>query len=151
MGGTPHNGLFNFTMTGVADATLNPPGTWFVSATSFLLGTPVQFGPFNPCGGGTSFSVGPWGYGDAAVGCPDVIPDFGPAYSLIGIRYNCQNWSPPSGNVQTFLAIRENGIPQEQAAANRAWMPRPMRLQELLESNRLGSEFVKARYEKRKR
>jgi hypothetical protein len=110
LGGSPHNGTsgwFGYFWTGVVDGTLNPPNTYPLANGNYLLGLTYQFGPFNPCGGGSNYTVGNWGYGDTAAGCPDRPPYFS-QYDSLGIRYNCQRpgtAQTPSSNLQTFLAI----------------------------------------------
>jgi hypothetical protein len=57
----------------------------------------------------TTFTVGPYCFGDTAAGCPDQIPTAGTGY---GIRYNCVlNTLPPGqvSNLQTFLGVDPMG------------------------------------------
>ncbi|MGE3878937.1 MAG: hypothetical protein AB7I19_07755 [Planctomycetota bacterium] len=93
---------------------LHPPG-------SFLNGLRVECGPLNyylhptlstapfgawaPCTGGTNYTVDHFGMGDAATGCPDLLP-YVPALDGKGVRFNLQRFGPLLGsNLQTFLVM----------------------------------------------
>jgi hypothetical protein len=94
---------------------LNPPGTGFPSGSPFvpaavdvLTNAMVLgfFGPLAPCSpppGTVTYAVGPQGFGDTSLGCPDQAP----YYQGLGIRVNCQVAPLAPGvvrsNLQTFL------------------------------------------------
>jgi hypothetical protein len=107
----------------VADATLNPPGT-FSQATRWTLAPTGPFGPYTPCTGSspTQYAVGVWGYGDVAAGCPDVVPGILNGNGLFesAIRFNCERFDPQTGasisNLQTFLGIRTPYAPPPEGA-----------------------------------
>ena len=81
-----------------------PPGTYAGTPTWLLPGTYPAFGPFAPCSG-VNYLIGPWGYNDTPVGCPDILP-IPPAKNGFGIRFNCEL---PPGNLQTFLVVPDVG------------------------------------------
>ncbi len=88
----------------VADATINPPGTFAKWALGSYVLFPVgPFGAFAPCSG-SPYAVGPWGYGDVAPGCPDGLPALSSVLSW-GARCNCE-LSGGFGNLQSFLVLQ---------------------------------------------
>lgn len=110
IGGNMHGGpttfTFGYVFTGVLDGTLNPPGT-YPQGAQVIVGPYGTFGTFAPCLSGGTFTIGPWGYGDAGAGCPEHIPYYA-ALAGQGIRYNCQLVDGQGAfiwNLQTLLAI----------------------------------------------
>lgn len=116
---------------------------------AYVIPPTAPFGPWTPCGGtsGAPYTVGTWGYGDAQLGCPDVIPYFGSGSDFLGIRYNCQVGTADS-NLQTFLAIRDAGQGAEASAgeANLRRLPRQATLLELLDHNTRASLLLEQRW-----
>ncbi len=129
-------GLFGLVWTFPYDKCVNPPGTYSLAGGTRLVGASAQFGPYTPCTGGATYTVGPWGYGSTATGCPDVLPlPAGSANAGRGIRYNCEvagSAGTPS-NLQTFLVVL-NTAPEQAASGTRTTLiaPRAPTLEELL-------------------
>jgi len=92
----------------VTSGVINPPGSWqLVSGNLDPWAPRAQFGPLS--GGGNSYSVNNWGFGDNQG--VDIVPDttlmtpLGPA---VGWRVNCQlpgSSNGPGGNFQTFIGV----------------------------------------------
>jgi hypothetical protein len=102
----------------VVDATLNPPGTYphnVTGATRWTLAPTATFGPYAPCPGTspTTFSVNVWGFGDVALGCPDLVPYMG-TQLVSAARFNCERIvnGAATSNLQTQLGIRGPQPPQ---------------------------------------
>ena len=116
-GSTSWGGAFAGPMY-VLDATLNPPGTYLL-ASRWTLPATAPLGPYSPCAGSggspPSYAVGPWGFGDIAAGCPDIVPWIIGQPSPNATRFNCERIDPQTGasmsNLQTFLGIRGVAIP----------------------------------------
>jgi hypothetical protein len=99
-------GLGVFFNTAIVDATLNPPGTFAKSAIGTYLLFPVgTFGAFPPCTS-AGYSIGPWGFGDVAPGCPDSLP-FLATWPELGVRCNCE-LPVGFGNLQSFLVVADH-------------------------------------------
>ena len=123
VGGSAHRGIagtFGYYFTGVTEATLNPPGTFPLGGQYIVAGGGI-FGPYAPCPPPGScptppsacvYTVGVWGYGDNASGCPDLIPIVAPNPSW-GVRMNCE-LGPGFSNLQTFLVIASHSEPDFQ-------------------------------------
>lgn len=111
-----------FTNTAVADATINPPGTFAKWAINSYVLFPVgPFGAFSPCST-LAYSVGAWGFGDASPGCPDGLPFLAPSPDQ-GVRINCE-LPVGFGNLQSFLVIASNfdgGGPVDPPARSSGW------------------------------
>jgi hypothetical protein len=100
--------------SGILVGALHPPGTGILGTripcgplAPFLLPSlpATTFGAFAPCTGGTNYVVGPFGAGDAAAGCPDLLP-YVAALDGMGIRWHLQTLGPGAGsNLQTFLSV----------------------------------------------
>jgi hypothetical protein len=150
VGGTVHStpsGLFGYTMTGVQDATLNPPAC-YPGTNTWLIPPTAQFGPWSPCTGGNSYTIGTWGYGDAQPGCPDVIPPYS-GLDALGIRFNCEVaelWS----NLQSFLVVRSEEIPGENLTVQSiSRLPRQPTHEEIEQHNQEASFRILDRFLKR--
>lgn len=118
LGGTGSSRWF-YDVVFVLDAHINPPGSFLLLQPGrFTVPPTTRFGPYAPCGNpaSTTYTVGVWGYGDTAAGCPDRIPQL-PFQEGNGLRMNCEvivNGATTS-NLQTFLGIWNSGIGEQSA------------------------------------
>jgi hypothetical protein len=99
---------YSYVQVGLA----SPPGSFlpvpFSNSFLFPGQLTTQFGPFAPCTGSsaTTFTVGPYCFGDTAALCPDQILSLGGVLLGYGIRYNCElNLGGQLPNLQTFLGV----------------------------------------------
>lgn len=140
-------------VTFVTEAHLNPPGTFFQGPRITIAPTAV-FGPYTPCTGTspTTYTVGPWGFGDAAAGCPDRIPLTAPGTNAWGMRFNCERIvnGGTASNLQTFLGLVtaiDAADPEEARLRGRSMTTRPRQPteQELRNVLRDAMEFAASR------
>lgn len=98
----------------ILSGSLHSPGTTVLGsrltcgalAPYLLPGLPTPtFGSFAPCSGGSNYTIGPFGVGDASTGCPDLLP-YAASLDGVGIRWNLQKLGAGLGsNLQTFLSV----------------------------------------------